>query len=114
LGTESRTTIALEARAWHHLAMVWEKGSWIIYVDGVEGGTGTYPEFVPAGQKAFIGSFKGTSEYWDGIIDELRVYNRALDQTEIEEDMKGPTAVHPADKLATNWGEIKRLLMIRQ
>jgi len=43
-----------------------------------------------------------------GIIDEVRVYNRALKENEIKQNMKSQSlAVDKLGKLATVWGNIK-------
>ena len=42
--------------------------------------------------------------------DEVAVYNRALTQEEIQQDMSGdisPAAISPSGKLVTRWAEIK-------
>ncbi len=46
-----------------------------------------------------------------GIIDEVRVYNRALSEEEINQNMKaeGLAVEGPTDKLAVTWGEMKAL-----
>ena len=43
---------------------------------------------------------------YEGLIDEVAVYDRALSQDEIKNAGKG-LAVEVADKLALSWGEIK-------
>jgi len=43
-----------------------------------------------------------------GMIDEVRIYARALSEAEVKRNMNEPgSAVNPADKLAGTWGEIK-------
>ena len=42
---------------------------------------------------------------YEGLIDEVAVYDRALSQDEIKRT--GEVAVEVADKLALSWGEIK-------
>jgi hypothetical protein len=51
----------------------------------------------------------GTEVYFEGIIDEVFIYNRPMDEDEIKELMQsGPgLAVEPADRLATTWSRIK-------
>jgi hypothetical protein len=51
-----------------------------------------------------------TDVYFDGIIDEVTLYNRALSADEVTELMNvglPAAAVTPADKLATTWSRIK-------
>ena len=51
--------------------------------------------------------------WFDGFIDEVAVYNRALSEDESWENFtaegaaEGGTAVQPTNKLAHTWGEIK-------
>jgi hypothetical protein len=33
---------------------------------------------------------------WSGLIDELRIYNRALDSSEVQRDMTTPVFARPA------------------
>jgi hypothetical protein len=47
---------------------------------------------------------------FDGIIDEVAIYQKALDEAEIKQDMNSEfikAAVYPSGKLATAWGDIK-------
>jgi len=47
--------------------------------------------------------------FFDGIIDEVVIYNRALTEDEIKDDMSGiSAAVSYSGKLATTWGIIKK------
>jgi hypothetical protein len=46
---------------------------------------------------------------FDGILDDVAIWNRGLTQAEILEAMATlvPSAVGPGDKLAMTWGAIK-------
>ena len=48
--------------------------------------------------------------FFEGIIDDVAIYNRALTENEIRTDMEegvSPLAVQSTEKLATTWGNIK-------
>ena len=48
--------------------------------------------------------------FFEGIIDDIAIYNRALTEKEIRTDMGGgvlPLAVQSTEKLASTWGSIK-------
>ena len=45
--------------------------------------------------------------YFPGILDEVRIYNRALTEDEIRQNFEAITAVQPAGKLSVTWGELK-------
>jgi hypothetical protein len=76
---------ALPIGAWSHLAATYDGTRARIYVNGLlaasQPQTGTLS---PSSQPLLIGT------NWQGIIDEVRVYNRALTLTEIQNDMSTP------------------------
>jgi hypothetical protein len=74
---------------WYHIAAVFSDvdNSYSVYVDGKLQASGISPvDLVP--QAAGVLSFgirAGTSEYWLGALRDVRIYNRRLCPTEIEE-----------------------------
>ena len=74
--------------AWQHLALVWTSGSSLkLYIDGqlntLSYDMGPVSGNVSGVTKLMLG--RGTkSQYWNGMIDELGIYNRALDATEVD------------------------------
>jgi hypothetical protein len=90
---EEVTTTAPLTRGWHHIVGIIDYfGDDIkIYVDGVEQLTSGTPSFVaestsdtaPLG--AYIGvDGDGSGQEFDGLIDDVRIYNRALSASEIQ------------------------------
>ncbi len=74
---------------WQHVAGVWDGSSLYIYIDGVLKGTTTG---VTGSNFAFTNNnvVIGTNSYpepFAGSIDELRIWNRALNQCEIQNNM---------------------------
>jgi len=71
---------------WHHIAYAIDAaGTARVYLDGVLGATITFigtPLLMKSDQELRIGNCSGT-EYMNGIIDEVRIYNRALSPGEI-------------------------------
>ena len=54
--------------------------------------------------------FPGGDEYFDGVMDEVFIYSRALTEAEILKVMVGGDrvlSVNPSDKLGVTWGIIK-------
>jgi hypothetical protein len=94
---------------WTHLAMTYDGAFARLYVNGVQVGQAarTGNLFVSDGAMRIGNNAIWTNEFFDGVIDEVRVYNRALDAAEIDADMRigvardttAPTvvAVTPAD-----------------
>ncbi|MBC8232976.1 hypothetical protein H8E77_25820, partial [bacterium] len=56
-----------------------------------------------------IGSWGGTGQKFNGIIDEVQVWDKALSEKEIKESMGDITitAVDTSGKLTTTWGSLK-------
>ncbi len=76
----------LNPRLWHHYVGVWDGTNIYLYVDGVRGGTtDTYTGSITATDYPMvIGAIEADIYYnWDGLVDEVRVYNRALSPKEI-------------------------------
>jgi hypothetical protein len=96
---------------WHHVAGVVTKGKLLIYLDGKN--SKEYPFPGPMASGGMATTLGGASDgYFNGIIDEAAIYNRALSEKEINQVMlsKGlaGNAVDSNDKLATRWAELKR------
>jgi sialidase-1 len=81
-------TAALSVGVWTHIAVTREDSIIRIYVNGVETKaiyTSNIPDVTSASNGLAIGKDKnGTTRYWDGMIDEVRVYDRSLSSKEIQ------------------------------
>ncbi|MFC1718275.1 LamG domain-containing protein, partial [Candidatus Poribacteria bacterium] len=97
---------------WQHLVLRHEAGANLHgFVDGqqvVQRGTGTGN--VGAIELIIGSADKNGFESYPGLIDDFLIYNRVLDDTEIQQLASGDsiTAVAPQDKLTTAWGAIKQ------
>ena len=73
------------ADEWHHVAGVFDGNNIMLYIDAAL--DGIVEESSPIGTNNFnvlIGDNpEATGRYWDGLIDELKVYNRALSADEV-------------------------------
>ena len=91
--TSSPYTISLNT--WHHIGVVYSPTRQSIYIDGVEVAYRTYTGEILATNNLplEIGADQGiASRVWDGMIDEVRLYDRALSANEVVADMN---ATHP-------------------
>jgi hypothetical protein len=111
IGTTSLTPVPLGE--WAHVAAVVVGGGHIYYlngeVDGV-GGNGINLPGLSDTETVLVGKTHEGAREFQGAIDEVRIWNRALDADEIEEEMNrggGETPVKPQSKLATTWAQIK-------
>ena len=68
---------------WHHVAVVNNGGTFQNYVDGLASGSSSSlsPNVVAGGQ--FLGKNLSSSNYFNGLMDEVAVYSRALLASEI-------------------------------
>jgi len=85
---------ALLLNAWTHIASTYDGTSLKLFINGTQVGTKAATGAMPNTTGALrIGGNAAWGEYFSGLIDEVRVYNRALSATEIGIDML--TAIGP-------------------
>ncbi|GII81382.1 hypothetical protein Sru01_63640 [Sphaerisporangium rufum] len=84
-------TAPLPLRQWSHLAVTYDGGTSRLYVNGTEVGQEavTGPLVTDDGVLR-IGGNDYWGEYFSGLIDEVRIYNRAQSAPEIQTDMNTP------------------------
>ncbi|GAG36629.1 unnamed protein product, partial [marine sediment metagenome] len=68
---------------WHHYANTYDGAYMRMYLDGEEIESTEKTGTISGLSSLIIGRYDGTGYYFDGILDELRVYNRTLTPTEI-------------------------------
>ena len=100
-------------KEWYHVVGTYDSEDMKIYINGkLENTTGAqsgeinYPDVIFFS----IGAYKDDNEDFThkGLIDEVRIYERALSKEEISNNMNAEgLAVEPAAKLGLTWGEIK-------
>jgi len=74
--------------AWHHVAIVREgtgSGELKFYLDGDSVGTSTHSDSIPNASYLYIGATEWDDEVFDGMIDDVRFYTRALTADEVGE-----------------------------
>ncbi|RZK46557.1 MAG: LamG domain-containing protein, partial [Pedobacter sp.] len=76
---------------WTHVAVTFGGGVLRLYRDGILRSTSSIPVVPVAPQTTYIGSHQGTQAFWQGAIDEVRLWNIPLTQTQLRVNMlKGP------------------------
>ena len=65
---------------WHRIGLVWDGSFRTLYVDGVAVAEDTQDVLGGSYSGIYIGTGKDTTAgtYWSGLIDEVRIYNRAV------------------------------------
>lgn len=80
--------VTIDAGEWYHLTGTNDGSELKIYVDGVEEGSSSSSGHTGINHDAYIG-YDGDGSYFEGIIDDVHVYNYALDVFEIWDAMSG-------------------------
>jgi unsaturated chondroitin disaccharide hydrolase len=83
------TNIAvLEIQKWYHVVLTWDRGTYFVYVNGNAKASGPYTGLNSFATFADIGNDGSTiyrNESFDGVIDEVRLYRRALGASEVQD-----------------------------
>ena len=88
---------ALPVGAWTHLAVTYDGAALRLFVNGMQAAsTPVSGNITPTANPLWIGGNSPYGEYFNGRIDEVRVYRVALSQAEIQADMAAPLG-GPAD-----------------
>jgi Concanavalin A-like lectin/glucanases superfamily/Putative esterase len=88
---DARGTAQLPLNAWTHLAATYDGTTLRLYVNGSQVGSRAVSGALLTSTGALrIGGNNVWGEYFKGRIDEVRIYNRALSQGEIQSDMTRP------------------------
>jgi len=85
-GHEASSDVTYTDTEWHHLVGVIDDGTSSLYVDGVKQAQEGVVDLTDSGGIAYIGRQYGppsSHRYWNGLIDDVRIYYRALSAAEI-------------------------------
>ncbi len=92
-GTCISTTTDHTLDEWHHVAVTFDQGDVKLYVDGSVEGEGSVPSPLAGNDLPLrIGADSDGQSLFHGLIDDVRVYNQALTETEILAAMEGSKA----------------------
>jgi fibronectin type 3 domain-containing protein len=81
------------AAVWQHLAVTFNGTTARFYIDGVEVANRAVSVGIGASNSWRIGAYGSTpGGFFDGLIDEVRIYSRALSATEVQTDMNTPVS----------------------
>jgi hypothetical protein len=86
-------TAALALNTWSHLAATYDGTTLRLFVNGTQVSSQTMAGSITASTGALrIGGNTVWGEYFAGLIDEVRIYNRALTASELTTDMNAPVS----------------------
>jgi hypothetical protein len=80
--------MSLTTETWYHVALTWDGGNYAVYVNGEEKANGSYTGLDALNPVADIGNDgneAGRDEAFNGLLDDVRIYDRALSEAEVSE-----------------------------
>ena len=93
---DSRGTSALQPNVWTHVATTWDGAVLRLYVNGTQVSSRAVTGSMPASTGALrIGGNGVRGEWFNGQLDDLRIYDRALTVARISSDMTTPVSPPP-------------------
>ena len=103
--TKQTDIMVLQTDTWYHVALTWKTGNYVVFINGEQVASGTYTGLTTIFDIMDIGNdgnpTSGNEEAFAGLLDEARLYNRALSASEIQTAMKAaayPFAANPSPK----------------
>lgn len=81
----SSISTTLNDGEWHHIVMTRNGSDIKLYIDNNEDDSGTYAGNIYQGANTMVGSGDGSSLYFNGKLDDLRIFDFDLDTGEIED-----------------------------
>lgn len=111
-GSQYDFGIIVPFKEWVHLAVTVAEDKAVLYLNGEPVSDGEFIMGTGTESTLRIGATQIPHRFIDGMLDEVLLYNRALEPDEIKRLADGPDSasilpVEPAAKLITTWGSIR-------
>ena len=95
-GTAATSTTSLSTGTWYHVAVVANSGTATFYLNGSADGSGSIASTMPTNnENVWLGGMSWASNYLNGRLDEVAIFNSALNGTQIASMINGSN--EPAD-----------------
>ncbi|UCG59058.1 MAG: LamG domain-containing protein, partial [Phycisphaerales bacterium] len=78
-----------EIGAWHHICLTYDGATARLYADGVQVVSGAKSWNLSLSRVHIGRMVSNDIEFWDGIVDDVRIYSKVLTQAEIMQAMRG-------------------------
>jgi hypothetical protein len=103
-GTGPHSTATVTDGTWHHVAVVNNAGSFQIYIDGSASGSpvSLSPNITSSSTNRIGTNYAAGSGWFKGSIDDVRLYNSARSQVQIQADVNNYTYQSPSTIVSTN------------
>jgi hypothetical protein len=91
------STTPVDDGQWHHIAAVYDGATFSIYVDGEpDGSEASTGQIASSTYSVYIGeNSQATGRHWNGLIDDLMIFNSVLTQEEIRRIMQSSAGAYP-------------------
>jgi len=95
--TDLTGTTDVSTGDWFHVGCVYDGAQKLLYINGaLDASSNSTGNITTSTMPVYIGENSGaTGRFWDGLIDDIRIYKRALTETEILGVMTGGGAEYP-------------------
>ena len=100
--------VDLVLETWYHVALTWNNGTFVVYINGDQTATGSYTGLTTLYEIMDIGNDghdqRVREEAFGGLLDEMKIFDRSLSAVEILSAMEGepfPFASGPSPKDGT-------------
>jgi hypothetical protein len=78
-----------EPDVWHHICLTYDGTTARLYADGVEVASAAKSWNLARGRAHIGRQVNDAVEFWDGTVDDVRIYNKALTPEEVAQAMRG-------------------------
>ena len=95
---------------WYYMVVTQDQDKAILYLDGkkdAEGDSGGAVRMDFSANGMSIAANGGTQNFFNGTVDEVKMWSVALTAEEVKKNMDQALAVQAHDRLTTTWGKIK-------
>jgi hypothetical protein len=97
---QSGSIYNLAANKWYQIVLTWNATDYTVYVNGIQQTSGIYTGLTTLSTYADIGNTgyrSDSSEAFNGIIDEVRLYNRVLSSNDVSVLYQSVVSIPPVD-----------------
>jgi hypothetical protein len=100
---------AIKANEWTHVVGAYDGKKVRIYLNGKMAAEKNAGDKIPANNATFvIGGTQESRDWFTGMLDEVKLYNRGLTEVQVQKAFEGPPkSVALVGKLAVLWGRLK-------
>ncbi len=101
-----------DVATWYHLAVTMKSGDKLyFYQDGEVIKESPYPLAIPAGagNPIWVGKGNGNTENFEGVVDEVVIFDEALSTEDVRNLMSASSPVKKVGKLSVIWGKLKKI-----